>query len=137
MPKSNSRQLLREILAEMIRISQLTSCRQYEDFYRDEKDYASLAGSLKIISERVRHVPTIIRVKYALIPWNELSELEEKITGTDPVNRPNFSGKSPPRHCRESGQYSKTWKRKWKYKTSREFFATRYVLHLFLVVISI
>ncbi|MGA2104687.1 DUF86 domain-containing protein [Methanoregula sp.] len=90
MPKSNSRQLLREILAEMIRISQLTSCRQYEDFYRDEKDYASLAGSLKIISERVRHVPTIIRVKYALIPWNELSELEEKITGTDPVNRPKL-----------------------------------------------
>lgn len=90
MPKSNSRQLLREILAEMVRISQLTSGRQYENFYRDEKDYASLAGSLRIISERVRQVPTIIRVKYALVPWNELSELEEKISGTDPVNRPRI-----------------------------------------------
>ena len=90
MSKSNSRQLLYNIIAEIIRISQVIHGLQYEDFYRDEKAYASVTGSLKIISEQERRVPTIIRVKYALIPWNELSELEGRIAGADPVNRPRI-----------------------------------------------
>ncbi|MFZ1127202.1 DUF86 domain-containing protein [Methanoregula sp.] len=86
----NTPELLHGILAEIAKVSRLTDGYQYEDFYRDEKTYESVAGSLRVIDEKVHQIPTIIRVKYALLPWKELSALEEEVARADPVTRPRI-----------------------------------------------
>jgi uncharacterized protein with HEPN domain len=86
----NTAELLHGILNEIGKVSRLTEGQQYEDFYRDEKTYASVTGCIRAIDELVHQVPTIIRVKYALLPWKELSALEEAVAHADAVTRPRL-----------------------------------------------
>jgi uncharacterized protein with HEPN domain len=86
----NTLDLLHGILTEITKVSRLTEGYQYGDFYRDEQTYASVTGCLQAIDEMVHQIPTIIRVKYALLPWKELTVLEEAVARADPVTRPKI-----------------------------------------------
>ncbi|MFY9750110.1 MAG: hypothetical protein WAK75_05710 [Methanoregula sp.] len=86
----NTRELLHGILDEIVQISRLTEGRQYENFYRDEQAYGKVTVCIRAIGEMVRGIPTIVRVKYALVPWNELGAFEEAIGRVEPVNRPRL-----------------------------------------------
>ena len=56
------------LLPEIIKVGRLIEGYQYEDFYQDEKVYASVLGCMRAISEMEQAVPTMVRVKYALVP---------------------------------------------------------------------
>ncbi len=86
----NTRQLLYGILDEIVQISRLTEGHPYEDFYRDEQTYVKVTVCIRDIGEMVQGIPTIVRVKYALVPWKELEALEEAIGRADPINRPRL-----------------------------------------------
>ncbi len=86
----DTRNLLNGIVAEIIKVGRLIEGYQYEDFYQDEKVYASVLGCMRAISEMEQAVPTMVRVKYALVPWKELAALDAAITNADPVNRPRL-----------------------------------------------
>ncbi len=86
----DTRNLLNGIVAEIIKVGRLIEGYQYEDFYQDEKVYASVLGCMRAISEMEQAVPTMVRVKDALVPWKELAALDAAITNADPVNRPRL-----------------------------------------------
>jgi uncharacterized protein with HEPN domain len=86
----NNRELLCDILAEITTISRLTGQSSYEEFYRDERMYADITRCIHTIGEIERAIPTIVRVKYALVPWKELAMLEDTIALTEPVLRPRL-----------------------------------------------
>lgn len=86
----DTRNLLNGIVAEIIKVGLWIEGYQYEDFYQDEKVYASVLGCMRAISEMEQAVPTMVRVKYALVPWKELAALDAAITNADPVNRPRL-----------------------------------------------
>jgi uncharacterized protein with HEPN domain len=86
----NTLELLNGILAEITNVSRLTEGCQYEDFFRDETLYAKVNAGIRSIDEMVHQIPTIIRVKYALLPWKELSALEEAVAHADTVTRPRL-----------------------------------------------
>ncbi|MFA5237466.1 MAG: hypothetical protein WC362_06390 [Methanoregula sp.] len=86
----NTLELLNGILAEITTVSQLTGGCQYEDFFRDEKTCTRVTAGIRAIDEMVHQVPTIIRVKYALLPWKELTVLEEEVAHADTVARPKI-----------------------------------------------
>jgi uncharacterized protein with HEPN domain len=86
----NTLELLNGILTGITDISQLTEGYQYEDFFQDEPTYTKVTASLDSIDEMVHQIPTIIRVKYALLPWKELSALEEAVAHADPASQPRL-----------------------------------------------
>jgi uncharacterized protein with HEPN domain len=86
----NTLELLNNILTEIKKISRLTEGYQYEDFYRDERTYAEVTGCIKTLDNVAHQMPTIIRVKYALLPWKELEALEEEVAHADTVTRPRI-----------------------------------------------
>jgi uncharacterized protein with HEPN domain len=89
-PGRNTLDLLHGILTEITKISGLTEGYQYDDFFRDEEVYTRVSAGIRAIDENVHHIPTIIRVKYALLPWKELSALEEEVAHADAVTRPRI-----------------------------------------------
>ena len=86
----NTLELLNGILSEIQEVSQLTEGYQYDDFFRDEPTYAKVSASVRSIDEIAHQIPTIIRVKYALLPWKELAALEEAVAHADTVTRPRL-----------------------------------------------
>jgi uncharacterized protein with HEPN domain len=86
----NTRELLCAILAEIEKISRLAGQSSYEDFCEDEEVYTKVTGCIRTIGEMERTIPTMVRVKYALVPWEELAALEDAIARADPVNRPRL-----------------------------------------------
>jgi len=86
----NTAILLHGILAEILKVSKLIEGYQYEDFYRDEQTYTKVTNSIRILDEMVHQIPTIIRVKYALLPWRELEALKEEVAHADTVTRPRI-----------------------------------------------
>jgi uncharacterized protein with HEPN domain len=86
----NTLELLNNILTEIKKVSQLTEGYQYEDFYRDELTYTAVTGCIKTLDTVAHQMPTIIRVKYALLPWKELEALEEEVAHADTVTRPRI-----------------------------------------------
>lgn len=86
----NTHELLSGLLTEITQVSRLTEGYQYEDFFRDEQACTRVTAGIRAIDETVHRVPTIIRVKYALLPWKELSSLEEEVAHADAVNRPRI-----------------------------------------------
>ena len=105
----NTLELLNGILTGITTISQLTEGYQYEDFLRDEPTYAKVTASVRSIDEMAHQIPTIIRVKYALLPWKELSALEEAVAHADAASPgPGSSGRSARKHSHASGRWWKT-----------------------------
>ena len=86
----NTLDLLNGILTEITNVTRLTEGYHYEDFFRNEKLYAKVNDSVRSIDEMAHQIPTIIRVKYALLPWKELSALEEAVAHADAVTRPRL-----------------------------------------------
>lgn len=83
-------ELVTGLLTEITHVTRLTEGYQYEDFFRDEPTYAKVVAGLRAIDEKVHQVPTIIRVKYALLPWKELAVLEEEVAHADAATRPRI-----------------------------------------------
>jgi len=85
-----TRQLLRSILAEIDRVAGLIEECRTENFCKDKRLIAAVTDSVRAISSLERGIPTIIRVKYALVPWTELAGLEDTIIRWDPGTRPRL-----------------------------------------------
>jgi len=83
-------ELVNGLLTEITQVTQLTEGYQYEDFFRDEQTYARVAAGIRTIDGMVHQVRTIIRVKYALLPWKELAVLEEEVAHADAATRPRI-----------------------------------------------
>ncbi|MGD0534079.1 MAG: HepT-like ribonuclease domain-containing protein [Methanoregula sp.] len=84
----NTLELIHGILTEITKVSRLIEGYQYEDFYRDEQTYAMVTGCIRNLDLMAHQMPTIIQVKYALLPWKELAALEEEVAHADTVTRP-------------------------------------------------
>ena len=83
----NTLELLHDILAEIVQVSRLIERHQYEDFYRDEQVCAKVTCCIRALGEKERLIPTIVRVKYALVPWTEPGALDGAIARADPAGR--------------------------------------------------
>ncbi len=90
MTKQNTAILFRQILAEIVKISKLIEGYKFEDFYRDEQTYSKVTNCIRSLDLMAHQIPTIIRVKYALLPWKELQALEEEVAQSDAVTRPRL-----------------------------------------------
>lgn len=86
----NTAILLRGIQTEMAKISKMIEGYTFEDFYRDEQTYTKVTDSIRALYGMTRQIPTIIRVKYALLPWKELQALEDEVSQSDAITRPRI-----------------------------------------------
>lgn len=81
--------VLREMLNNITRIEALTKNITYETFIDDDETYLATVECIERIAQAGAGVPTIVRAKYALIPWNRIAGLRQAINkanlGTDPV----------------------------------------------------
>ncbi|MEN6442926.1 MAG: HepT-like ribonuclease domain-containing protein [Methanoregula sp.] len=81
--------LLQEIIDNIVRIETITKKITYEKFLEDDETYLATIEMIEKISAAGKDVPTIVRVRYSLIPWNEISGLRQAVNhgnlGTDPV----------------------------------------------------
>jgi uncharacterized protein with HEPN domain len=80
---------LQEILDHIARIEGLTKEITYEKFLEDDDSYLATVENIEKIANAGKNVPTIVRVRYSLIPWNEIAALRQTVNrgnlGTDPV----------------------------------------------------
>jgi len=81
--------LLQEIVDNINYIRQLTKGITYEEFLNNDPVYIATIESITKISGAAEQMPTIVRVKHSLIPWNAIAGLSAGIRstgpGTDPV----------------------------------------------------
>jgi len=101
MKKQDTCRLLRGIINGIGQASDLAGNYRYEDFYRDQQAHATIARYIHTIAEYERDIPTIVRVKFMLVPWKELDSMEEAISRANPADRPRvlwkFSTETLPR----------------------------------------
>ena len=90
MRKQDTCRLLRGIINGIGQISDLAEKYRYEDFYRDPQAHAMIAGYIRTLVGYEREIPTIIRVKFMLVPWKELDLLEDALSRTSPTDRPRL-----------------------------------------------
>jgi len=80
--------LLKEIVDNINHIRQLTQEITYEDLLDDDTTYITTVECIKKIAGAAEQMPTIVRVKHSLIPWNTLASLTTAIgrpdLGTNP-----------------------------------------------------
>ena len=81
--------LLQEIVDNINHIRQLTKEISYEEFLDNDLAYIATMECIKKISGAAEQIPTIVRVKHSLIPWDVTAGLFAGVrstdTGTDPV----------------------------------------------------
>jgi uncharacterized protein with HEPN domain len=75
--------LLNEILDNINRIRQLTQEITYEDLLDDDTTYITTVECIKMIAGAAEQMPTIVRVKHSLIPWNILAGMTAAISRQD------------------------------------------------------
>jgi uncharacterized protein with HEPN domain len=75
--------LLKEIVDNINHIRQLTQEISYEDLLDDDTKYITTVECIKKIAFAAEQVPTIVRVKHSLIPWNALVNLTTEISRPD------------------------------------------------------
>ena len=101
MKKQDTCRLLRGIINGISQVSETAGKYRYEDFYQDPQAHATIAGYIRTIAGYEREIPTIIRVKFVLVPWKELDLLEDVISRANPADRPRllwkFSTETLPR----------------------------------------
>ena len=90
MKKQDTCRLLRGIITAIDQVANLAGKYTYENFCQDSKARTMIAGYTHTIAAYGREIPTIIRVKYLLVPWKELDLLEETISRADPTNNPRI-----------------------------------------------
>jgi uncharacterized protein with HEPN domain len=80
---------LQEIIDYIAQIENITKKTTYEKFLEDDESYLATVEIIEKISTAGKSVPTIVRVRYSLIPWNEISGLRQTVNhgnlGTDPI----------------------------------------------------
>jgi uncharacterized protein with HEPN domain len=84
----NTLMLLKDIRENIVSVAQLIEGLSYEEFHRDEWTYAAVIRCIRTIGGTAQRIPTIARVKYALVPWKELAALEDAVTHADPTTLP-------------------------------------------------
>jgi len=90
MKKQDTCRLLRGIINGIRQVSDLTVNYRYEDFYRDQQAHATITGYIRTIAGYERDIPTIVRVKFVLVPWKDLDSMDETISRANPVDRPRL-----------------------------------------------
>lgn len=80
--------LLQEIVDNINHIRQLTKEITYEEFLDNDLAYIATVECIKKISGAAEQIPTIVRVKHSLIPWETIAGLFAGILGTEPGTDP-------------------------------------------------
>lgn len=84
----NLREPLNRILKESAAIADLVRDRTFEDFLQDPATYEKVVSCIQRIDEAAHGIPTIVRVKYVLLPWKEIAALKTEFMEADAHLRP-------------------------------------------------
>jgi Uncharacterized conserved protein len=84
----NLREPLNRILEESARVADLVRDKTFEEFVQEPATYTTVVSCIQRIDEAAHGIPTIVRVKYALLPWKEISALKAEFMEADAHLRP-------------------------------------------------
>lgn len=84
----NLREPLNIILEESAKVADLMRDKSFEEFSCDPATYEQVVSCIQRIDEAAHGIPTIVRVKYALLPWKEIAALKAEFMAADAHLRP-------------------------------------------------
>ena len=84
----NLREPLNRILEESARVANLVRDKTFEEFVQEPATYEKVVSCIQRIDEAAHGIPTIVRVKYVLLPWKEIAALKTEFMEADAHLRP-------------------------------------------------
>jgi len=70
---------VKDILDAAEAIEQFVEGMDFEQFKADDKTTSAVIRKFEIIGEAAKHVPDVIRDKYATVPWKEMAGMRDKL----------------------------------------------------------